>query len=111
MLVKPIVTEKSLKLSQSHQFTFEVLASASKAAVKKAIQDQFQVTVLAVKTAKTAAKPKHTLKLRRRIYTSPQKKALVTLKPGDTIDYFQLPEESRPKGRGASAKPGKAKKK
>lgn len=82
---RPRVTEKSTTLqSLRNQFTFEVAPGANKVEVKKAIEALFSVKVIAVNTLRVPGKA-------RRVFgrpgkTRPWKKAIVTLKAGDSID-------------------------
>ena len=82
---RPVVTEKSANAqSERNQFTFEVADSANKVEVKKAIETLFSVKVEAVNIVAMKAK-------RRRVFGRPGhtpawKKAIVTLKDGDSID-------------------------
>jgi large subunit ribosomal protein L23 len=82
---RPLVTEKSSALQGlRNQFRFEVAPSANKIEVKKAIETLFSVKVLKVNMVTMPSKA-------RRMFgrpgaTRPWKKAVVTLKKGDTID-------------------------
>ena len=87
-IVRPIVTEKSSAAYQARgEYTFEVHPDANKTAIRQAIESLFGVTVTGVWTAQQRGKP-------RRVGTSsglrPRwKKAIVTLKAGDTIEIFE----------------------
>jgi large subunit ribosomal protein L23 len=82
---RPVVTEKSAGVQEArNQFTFEVARAANKVEVKKAIETLFSVKVQAVNMITMPAK-------RRRVFGRPGhspawKKAIVTLKAGDSID-------------------------
>lgn len=82
---RPVVTEKSSGLQEArNQYTFEVAKGSNKVEVKKAIETLFSVKVEAVNIVSMPAK-------RRRVFGRPGhvpawKKAVVTLKSGDTID-------------------------
>ena len=82
---RPLVTEKTTVLQGlRNQFTFEVAGTANKLEVKKAIETLFSVKVVAVNMVSMPAK-------RRRVFGRPGhtpawKKAVVTLKAGDSID-------------------------
>ncbi|HEX5053547.1 MAG TPA: 50S ribosomal protein L23 [Planctomycetota bacterium] len=82
---RPLVTEKSSKMQgMRNQFSFEVASSSNKSQVKKAIETLFSVKVLKVNMANVPGKT-------RRMFgrpgeTRPWKKAVVTLRQGDTID-------------------------
>ena len=85
ILRKPLLTEKSTMLQEANnQYTFEVLPTASKNEIKKAIETLFEVEVLNVNVVSVPGKF-------RRMFgrpgkTKPWKKALVQLKEGQAID-------------------------
>lgn len=82
-----ILTEKSSRLrEQSNQVIFEVRADANKIQIKDAIQTLFKVGVVDVNTLIMRGKDKRM----GRGYAKLQnwKKAIVTLKEGDTIQFF-----------------------
>jgi large subunit ribosomal protein L23 len=82
---RPVVTEKSASMqAMRNQFTFEVASSANKVEVKKAIETLFSVKVLKVNMVSMQGKQKRTFG--RPGSTKPWKKAVVTLKKGDSID-------------------------
>jgi large subunit ribosomal protein L23 len=82
---RPVVTEKSASMqAMRNQFTFEVAASANKVEVKKAIETLFSVKVVKVNMVSMQGKQKRTFG--RPGSTKPWKKAVVTLKQGDSID-------------------------
>lgn len=93
MIIKrPIITEKNNRAQEKlNKYTFEIDLKATKAQVKDAIKELYPaVTVMSVNTIVTASKPKG--RFTRGGYvdgrTSVRKKAIVTLKPGDTIDFY-----------------------
>ncbi|MBX3174875.1 MAG: 50S ribosomal protein L23 [Gemmatimonadaceae bacterium] len=87
-IVRPIVTEKTSAAYQSRgEYTFEVHPTANKIAIKQAIESLFGVKVTGVWTSQQRGKPRRvgsTSGLRPR-----WKKAIVTLKAGDTIEIFE----------------------
>lgn len=91
VIVKPIVTEKMTQLGEKlNRFAFVVDKDANKLAVKKAVEDLYEVTVLTVNTMNYAGKKKvrFTKSGVQSGKTSAFKKAVVTLKEGDTIDFY-----------------------
>jgi large subunit ribosomal protein L23 len=88
MLKRPHLTEKSiLQKELGNQVTFEVDPGANKIQIKQAVETQFKVTVLGVHTINTRGKKK---RLGRFTGRRPNwKKAIVTLKEGDRIEYFE----------------------
>ena len=87
IIIRPIVSEKSMYLmEEENKYTFEVLKTATKPHIARAIEEIFDVKVLKVNTMNVAGKPR-----RVRIAkgtTRSWKKAIVTLAPGDSIELF-----------------------
>jgi large subunit ribosomal protein L23 len=87
-VVRPIMTEKTSAAYQDRlEYTFEVAPDANKTAIRAAIEKLFGVTVTSVQTMNCRGKT-------RRVGQSVGKranwkKAIVTLKDGDTIDIFE----------------------
>jgi len=82
---RPLITEKSSKLQGlRNQFRFEVAPSANKSEVKKAVETLFSVKVLKVNMVTMPAKSRRMFG--RPGHIRPWKKAVVTLRAGDTID-------------------------
>ena len=82
------MTEKTLSLKeQTNQYAFEVNPRANKVQIKDCIEKTFKVSVLGVRTMNVRGKKKRMGKYQG--YKSSCKKALVTLKQGDTIEYFE----------------------
>lgn len=81
-------TEKGLSLQEGqNRYLVEVDRAANKAEIKKAVEDFFNVTVLAVNTQNYAGK-KRMLRNRRVVQGPDWKRAIVTLKAGDKIDLL-----------------------
>ena len=87
VLVRPVVTEKSTLLQEKNKYVFEVLPSANKPMVRRAVEQAFSVTVVKVNIVKNRGKMKRFGP--RRVATRDVKKAVVTLKPGDRIQIFE----------------------
>lgn len=88
ILEKPLVTEKStLMQEQGNRVMFQVRRSANKLQIKEAVQNIFNVTVLDVNTINV--KPKSRRFGRHEGQTKAWKKAIVLLKEGDRIDFFE----------------------
>ena len=84
--IRPIITEHSYDMMETNTYTFEVAKSANKIEIAQAVHEIFNVEVVKVNTLNVKAKPK---RLRGRIgLTRTWKKAMVTLKEGDTIEIF-----------------------
>lgn len=90
ILIRPIITEKITGLQETRQYAFEVPLEANKIEIEKAVQDKFKVTVESVRTLVVKGKHKTQLTRKGRFEgrTKKWKKALVTLKEGDKIDFF-----------------------
>lgn len=95
MLLKPIITEKSMALAQTGQLTFRVTRAMTKSQIKTAVESLFSVNVLSVRRLSLAAKIRRSGKTRQLRQVSPRFKAIVTLKKGQTIEYFELPKEKK----------------
>jgi large subunit ribosomal protein L23 len=91
---RPIVlTEKANALrEEENQVVFEVARAANKVQIKDAVQKLFNVSVIAVNTLIVRGKERRMG--RGRAKTQNWKKAIVTLKEGDSIDFFSEASES-----------------
>ena len=87
VIIRPVVSEKSYVLATADRYTFRVHADAHKTHIKQAIEQLFDVNVVEVRTLSVKSKPK------RRGYTSGRtrawKKAIVQVRPGQSIPIFQ----------------------
>jgi large subunit ribosomal protein L23 len=91
ILVRPIITEKITGLQDQRQYAFEVPLTANKIEVGRAVEKKFKVKVLSVRTLRVKPKRKTQLTRSGRFEgrTNLWKKAIVTLKEGDKIDFFE----------------------
>lgn len=87
ILIRPVISEKSYDLIDKNKYTFEVDKRATKPQIRRAVEEVFDVTVMAVNTMKVHGKPKRQGYTRG--YTASRKKAVVTLKEGDKIEFFE----------------------
>jgi Ribosomal protein L23 len=87
IIIKPVVTEKSMNLLADNKYTFVVDKKSNKTEIKNAIEDIFSVKVEKVSTMIIKGKPKRMGKFEGR--TSDRKKAVVSLKPGQKIKLFE----------------------
>ncbi|MEN3794805.1 50S ribosomal protein L23 [Fulvimarina sp. MAC3] len=84
VITSPVITEKSTLLSEKNQVVFNVPKTATKPQIKAAVEALFEVKVTAVNTLLRKGKVK---RFRGRIgKQSDQKKAIVTLAEGQSID-------------------------
>ena len=91
IIVKPIVTEKMTQLSEKlNRFAFVVDNNANKLQIKKAVEELYDVAVISVNTMNYDGKLKsrNTKSGVLTGRTKAFKKAVVTLKEGDTIDFY-----------------------
>ena len=91
IVLRPVVSEKSMDETQRGKYTFRVHPDANKLQVKEAIEQLFKVEVLQVNVSTTKPKEKSRNRGRTRIkgFTSPWKKAVVTLAAGQKIEFFE----------------------
>ena len=90
IIIRPVLTEKITALTTKRQYAFEVSLAANKVEIGKAVEKQFNVKVESIRTMRVQGKAKTQLTRRGRFQgrTRTWKKALITLKEGDTIDLF-----------------------
>ena len=87
IIVRPVVTERSLAGVADKKYTFEVAKGANKTEIKKAVEDLFGVKVKSVNTVSMLPKPKSVGV--HKGYTSAWKKAIVTLtSDSKSIEFF-----------------------
>jgi large subunit ribosomal protein L23 len=90
ILLRPIITEKMTELGDKRQYAFEVPSSVNKIEIGKAVEKKFNVAVTSIRTVIVKGKTKSQMTKRGRFEgrSKTWKKAIVTLKQGDKIDYF-----------------------
>ena len=91
IIVKPLVTEKMTAITEkTNRFGFIVRPEANKLEIKKEVEALYNVTVVEVNTMRYAGKNKSRDTRSGLINgrTNAFKKAIVTLKEGDTIDFY-----------------------
>ena len=85
---RPLVTEKTnIQKETANQVTFEVDRKANRIEIRRAIEQIFNVKVETVRTMQVKGKIKRRGRFlgKRRDW----KKAIVTLKPGERIEFFE----------------------
>ena len=88
VIKRPIVSEKTTKLSEERKYTFEVDRNANKIQIKQAIEELFGVKVEKVNVINGVAKAK---KVGQHAGFTPKvTKAIVTLKVGNKIDIYEV---------------------
>ena len=94
VILRPIISEKSMDESQRGKYTFAVHDTANKIQIKAAVEELWakeNVTVVSVNVLTTKRKEKRRGTKRGRIvgWTTPWRKAVVTLAPGQKIEFFE----------------------
>lgn len=92
VLIRPIITEKSMAQTEQRLYTFEVASASNKMMIKKAVAEQFHVTVLDVRTLtmQRKSKTRQTGRTRKEIAGRLWKKAVVRISPEQKIDLFEV---------------------
>ena len=83
-IISPVLTEKSTSLSEQNKITFKVPSKANKKNIKKNIEKLFKVNVIKVNIINQKTKIK--MKQGKKSIKSGYKKAIITLKKGQSID-------------------------
>ena len=83
-IISPNVTEKSTSLSEFNKVVFKVHKGVNKNIIKKNIEKIFKVNVIKINTINLKGKSK--IVRNKKAYKSGYKKAIVTLKKGQSID-------------------------
>ena len=88
VIVKPVITEKSTdQLDRNHAYTFVVDKAANKYEIAQAVQTLFNVKVESVRTMMYRGKER---RVGRHVgHRAAWKKAVVTLRDGDSIEIFE----------------------
>lgn len=89
IIKRPIITEKSLEATKNNCYTFEVAARATKDQIKAAMKSLFEVDAVSVRTIVKQPVSKSTGRRRLPGQTAEIKKAIVEIKPGQTIKVFE----------------------
>ena len=87
ILINTLVNEKTTALMEERKYTFRVPLAATKVESRQAVEQIFKVKVQAVNTMRYEGKMKRLGRTQGR--RSDWKKAIVTLKPGETIELFE----------------------
>ncbi len=91
-IIKPLVTEKMTNITdkQANRYGFVVRPEANKLQIKNEVEDLYNVTVVDVNTMRYAGKrsSRYTKSGLIRGQRNAFKKAIVTLKEGETIDFY-----------------------
>lgn len=91
IIIKPVVTEKMTKLGEKlNRYGFKVQKDANKIEIKQAVEAMYSVTVTDVNTLLVAPKKKNRFTKSGVVNgkSSGYKKAIVTVKEGEQIDFY-----------------------
>jgi large subunit ribosomal protein L23 len=91
MLIKPIITEKTVAQMGINRYYFRVNPGSTKTEIKKGVEKLFKVNVLAIRTAIMPGKKYRSGRRWMIRQRSDWKKAVVTLKPGQKIELVDVP--------------------
>tara|TARA_B100000427_G_scaffold198810_1_gene165268 strand:+ start:213 stop:509 length:297 start_codon:yes stop_codon:yes gene_type:complete len=83
-IISPVITEKSTNLSEQNKIVFKINRNANKKNVKKSIEKIFKVNVIKVNIINKKTRIK--LTRGRKVKVTGYKKAIITLKKGQSID-------------------------
>jgi large subunit ribosomal protein L23 len=91
VILHPVISEKSMDESQRGKYTFAVHDDASKIQIEAAVEEIFKVNVTKVNVLTTKTKEKRGGMRRSRVAgrTTRWRKAIVTLAPGQKIEFFE----------------------
>ena len=87
VLRRPLITEKATSLKEKDKYAFEVAGKATESQIKEAVELAFKVKVSKVNVMTVPGKTRKFGK--RQVTSSPWKKAIVTLAPGNKITFFE----------------------
>jgi large subunit ribosomal protein L23 len=95
ILIKPIITEKSIAQTAKKKYTFKVNIASTKDEIKKAVEKTFAVKVLSVKTSIQHGKVYRTGRKWTTARKADWKKAVVAIKPDQQIDLFEVTQTEK----------------
>jgi large subunit ribosomal protein L23 len=87
VLISPVVSEKSYSLIEQRKYSFRVHPDAHRTQIRQAVEELFEVKVVAVNVSQVQPKPKRRGQIRGK--KQGWKKAIVQLREGDEIQIFQ----------------------
>jgi len=101
--LNPRLNEKTYALSDTRVYVFDVEKGVNKHTIARAVEAQFDVSVVSVRTLNSSGKAKRVISLDGKRYQNAEgrrkdtKKAYVTLKEGQALPFFQAVEEAEEK--------------
>jgi large subunit ribosomal protein L23 len=88
ILIRPVISEKSVAATERNNYTFAVARDANKFQIKAAVEAEFKVDVLGVRVL--SVQPKQKRRGRKTLGMVPGwRKAIVTIAPGQKIELFE----------------------
>ena len=111
VILRPIITEKSMTLAKNGLYTFEIDKNATKPQVAKKVSEKFNVKVMEVKMINSKGKVKSQRRVRKSYTKAGFKKAIIRVSKGQTIALFETPKEEEVTVTTAEGEPIKLKEK
>jgi large subunit ribosomal protein L23 len=95
ILIKPLISEKSLSLAAKKKYTFRVNITATKEEIKKEAERIFGVKVICVKTSIQHGKEYRTGRKWTTARKADWKKAIISIQPDKQIDLFEVTQTEK----------------
>lgn len=89
IIIKPQITEKSMRRLADNQYTFQVHRDATKKDIRRAVEELFDVEVYQVKVINRRGRKKRRGPSRQERTSPARRFAVVTINPQDKIDLFE----------------------
>ncbi|MGH7740208.1 MAG: 50S ribosomal protein L23 [bacterium] len=90
VIVRPLITERSTTLKEQHKYSFEVHPDATKQEIRQAVESVFKKEKVEVVKVNTINVPGKIRRVGRNVSKAYRwKKAIVTVKPGQKIEFFE----------------------
>ena len=98
-IVRPVITEKSMREVSLGRYTFEVSKDATKQSIRAAMKELYQVDPMSVQTIHVPGKRRRAGRRRQEVVLASWKKAVIRIKPDQKLDLFEVavPEKSEAK--------------
>lgn len=93
ILLRPIMTEKSMKLASIGEYTFEIDKNTTKLQVGKEVTERFSVKVLKIKIINVKGEVKSQKRVRKSYKTTGFKKAIIKIEKNQKIAIFETPKD------------------
>ncbi|MEX0616216.1 MAG: 50S ribosomal protein L23 [Candidatus Woykebacteria bacterium] len=89
IIIKPTISERSLKGEEAGKYVFEVAKAATKKSIAKAMKEKFGVDVVKVQTRLVKGRSRRMTKGRSRVKIGPIKRATIQLVEGQKLAIFE----------------------